>query len=664
MLNTATLLPSPPTLPPPVEPGSTGGSPLTGESLPAIPEAPSPSEGTSARAALTAHLIDLLKAGNVTEFNRLRPDIGLDLTGIDLAGRSLRGVNFSRCNLTRANLKGCDLEDADFSSSSTVLVRADLSNTILTRAKFEYANLSYASLCNVVRADGADFVAAKLIRADLTAGNFIDADFSHAVLAYATLSKGNFTRANFSEAILAAVLVNDTIFRKANFAKAVLSAAIGDNVDFTEANLVGAKCFRANLATPRKKGDEKQPTTTSYKGAWVRDFEHDGMGAEGDLLAESIADRYPPEGMFPVREKPEEKALLIDGIPGSNLQLFESTMKQLEELVGLVEVKRVIKEQLSLMRFQHAREQRGLPKADMNYHFVFTGSPGTGKTTVARLMSQLLHATGFLKKGHLVEAPKNELIAGFQGQTAIKTAEKINEAIDGTLFIDEAYSLTQNTQDEYSRDSIATIVKMMEDLKGRISVIAAGYTKEMETFVSANSGLKSRFTVFIDFPDYSNAELVTIMRRMFDGKGFTYDARFLAAASFLLAVHREREGKSFANAREVRNIVQETVTQLARRVEGKYGEPGALTQLQAEDLPFQKFTGQPYSGVHWNEITWEGKEPGASAHIADLTLNGQFPEPTSTTLEIAKGVAQYAKLAKLESAEQDLDDLESRVKKG
>jgi uncharacterized protein YjbI with pentapeptide repeats/Cdc6-like AAA superfamily ATPase len=592
-------------------------------------------------------LKDLLRRGEIELFNQLRPTGALDLSGMELKHLDLRKANLSRCKLVRANLFGCRLEGTDLSQAD--LTRAELGACWMAGTSFQHAVLDYASLAGVKDAQGADFQCARLVRADLNSGNFTGALFNHARLDGATLSSGNFSNAEFVDALLPGALLHESCFRSANMERARLFQASGRDVNFSEANLCDAEAVNTRFSSSGLTRADKSVVRTSFEGAWVHGLVHDGFGSEESLLSDARQGERPPEGMFPVRLKPELKKREIPGMPGTDLDLYEKAMAELDGLIGLKEVKTHVKEQLAMMRFQRARAERGLAEADLNLHFVFTGAPGTGKTTVARIISNLLYATGYLKKGHLVEVQKSNLIAGYQGQTPIKTEEAIGKALDGCLFIDEAYSLTQNENDDYSKDCIATLLKMMEDHRGRLSVIVAGYSKEMETFIKANSGLESRFTVYIDFPDYSNGELVDIMKRMLDGKQFTCDGKTLGQASIMLAVMRAIKdqsgegGKTFANARAVRNLVQDLVMRMARRVEGKLDAPDALTKVEPEDLPFKKVLDASPETVDFSVFRWAGAD-GKELTIDELPATGTFPELTPQSKELAEGIAQLRTL--------------------
>jgi SpoVK/Ycf46/Vps4 family AAA+-type ATPase len=262
---------------------------------------------------------------------------------------------------------------------------------------------------------------------------------------------------------------------------------------------------------------------------------------------------------------------------------IEELLAELDALVGLDEVKADVRRLTSLLRIQRLREERGLPTIETSHHLVFTGNPGTGKTTVARLLGQILRTLEIVSKGHLVETDRSHLVAGYVGQTAARTRAVLESALGGTLLIDEAYALARGSEQDFGREAIDTLVKFMEDHRQDLSVIAAGYPDEMVTLIEANPGLQSRFTRTIHFPDYTTEELVAIFESMSARSSYHLDeAGALALAE---VIHAEPRARGFGNARFVRNVFEAAVSRQAERlssVEAPTDEQ--LTTLTAEDV--------------------------------------------------------------------------------
>ena len=215
--------------------------------------------------------------------------------------------------------------------------------------------------------------------------------------------------------------------------------------------------------------------------------------------------RLDPRPQQPPRLSPE--ASHVDAPPARSVT---EVMAELDALIGLENVKAEVRRLTSMLQVQQIRAERGLPVIEVSHHLVFTGNPGTGKTTVARLLSQIYRAIGVVSKGQLVETDRSKLVAGFVGQTALKTLETLQAALGGMLLIDEAYALARGGDNDFGREAIDTLVKFMEDHRDDLAIVAAGYTEEMADFIDANPGLKSRFTRTISFPDYTDDELVSI----------------------------------------------------------------------------------------------------------------------------------------------------------
>lgn len=233
------------------------------------------------------------------------------------------------------------------------------------------------------------------------------------------------------------------------------------------------------------------------------------------------------------------------------------TMTELQGLIGLREIKVDVQRLVNFVQVNKARESRGLDRVPVALHSVFLGPPGTGKTTVARLYSKLLCELGLLKKGHLVETDRSQLVAGYVGQTAIKTTSVLERALDGVLFIDEAYTLKSN--DDYGQEAIDTILKFMEDHRGRLVVIVAGYEERMQSFIKSNPGLESRFSRYFKFPHYETEELVQIFISMAGKSDFRAAPSLISRLVSELTKSDGPRDDFFGNARFIRNLYELTI---------------------------------------------------------------------------------------------------------
>ncbi len=259
-------------------------------------------------------------------------------------------------------------------------------------------------------------------------------------------------------------------------------------------------------------------------------------------------------------------------------------MDDLNALIGLTSIKHDVRELTDFAKVQKLRKDEGMKSVPVSLHLVFTGNPGTGKTTVARIISRIYKQIGVLSKGQLIEVDRSGLVAGYVGQTALKTQEKINQALGGVLFIDEAYALSQEN-DAFGQEAIDTILKAMEDHRDDLVVIVAGYTEPMEKFINSNPGLKSRFNKYVEFPDYSVDELEEIFNMNLKKYEYEVDEDAKKHIRELISQRKLARLENFANAREVRNLFEEIVTNQARRIAKiENPTPEDIRLITSEDL--------------------------------------------------------------------------------
>lgn len=305
-------------------------------------------------------------------------------------------------------------------------------------------------------------------------------------------------------------------------------------------------------------------------------------------------------------------------------QILNQALTELNDLVGMSNIKEEVKTLTNFLKVQKIRMERGLAQTSISLHAVFCGPPGTGKTTVARLMGRIYQGLGFLKRGHLVETDRSGMVAGYIGQTAKRVDELVNSALDGVLFIDEAYALVPgDTGRDFGQEAIDVLLKRMEDYRDRLVVIVAGYTDEMTTFIDSNPGLKSRFNRYFYFNDYQPQELQAIFEKMATKSHFTLTA---AAQAKLLRLFEElyvKRDRTFGNARVARNLFEKSIERQANRLAVLSNlSDEVLTMLLPEDIPMEAVNTMAGT-MNWQELAFPTPSPTESP-MTDANAIGDY----------------------------------------
>ena len=344
----------------------------------------------------------------------------------------------------------------------------------------------------------------------------------------------------------------------------------GLNIDFNSFGLRPAGSYLDDLERLRK---NIELTLDEVTGGEPKKKEPSGKPKQDDLKDSMEEARKAADQLL--REMEEKERALDREAPKTQAEQSPETpdldelLEELDSLVGLDEIKKNVRSLINLAKVRKLREEQGLPTPAMSLHLVFMGNPGTGKTTVARLIAQLYHAIGVLSKGQLVEVDRSGLVAGFVGQTAIKTDEAVKRALGGVLFIDEAYSLvSKDGENDFGHEAVETILKAMEDNRDDFVVIVAGYEDLMEDFIASNPGLESRFNRYFLFEDYTGEQLFEIFLSMCRKNQYRLTAEAQDYMKEFLSGMYERRDGNFGNARDVRNIFENVISVHADRVAG------------------------------------------------------------------------------------------------
>lgn len=323
--------------------------------------------------------------------------------------------------------------------------------------------------------------------------------------------------------------------------------------------------------------------TTKQERAEVREFEQrvfDELQEDLRRVADGgLRIEVPTAGPGPLGVRSARPSI---GSPES----VEEALAALDRLIGLRSVKDEVTTLTNLLRVQQRRRALGLPVPTHSHHLVFVGPPGTGKTTVARLLGRILRALGLLEHGEVREVAREDLVGGYLGETAMKTDRVVDEALGGILFLDEAYTLApENPMDSFGAEAIATLVKRMEDDRSRFVLIVAGYEREMARFLGSNPGLASRFSETIAFPHYEPDELERILGLFLEEAGYELSTEAGKRASAEIRRRWEGRGKDFGNARMVRNLFEDMIAAHANRVAGdENADAGRLSRIEASDV--------------------------------------------------------------------------------
>jgi hypothetical protein len=331
---------------------------------------------------------------------------------------------------------------------------------------------------------------------------------------------------------------------------------------------LGLKLAHATAALDLVPSPDEIAAIDGFRTMMLHTMDAAGVSRPGRPAAKATA--VPTTAPIPEPELPPQRPV-------------EDILAELDALVGLDHVKTEVRRLTSLLRVQNLRAEHDLPVIETSRHLVFVGNPGTGKTTVARLLSQLYRSLGVVTNGHLVETDRADLVAGFVGQTAIKTHEVLVSSLGGTLLIDEAYALARGGENDFGREAIDTLVKFMEDHRDDLAVVVAGYPAEMGELIGSNPGLESRFARTLEFPDYTTDELVAIFELISNSK--RYHLTEAARRRLVEVIGAEPRGRGFGNARFTRNVFEQAVSiQAMRLTDVEVPSLEQLTALEAEDI--------------------------------------------------------------------------------
>jgi len=341
------------------------------------------------------------------------------------------------------------------------------------------------------------------------------------------------------------------------------------------------------------------PTTSHFHDSWFVDSSFVPTLPTGNVA--------PPTGIPP---------LAMQGVQSPD-DVLQAALDELNVLEGLASVKKEVNNLVAFLKIQRQRAEQGMKTSSQALHYVFHGNPGTGKTTVARILAKVFYGFGILKSQKVTETDRSGLVAGYVGQTAIKTDEVIQDSLDGVLFIDEAYALykSEGGQD-FGQEAIDTLLKRMEDNRDRLIVIVAGYPGLMRQFLQSNPGLSSRFTRSITFEDYTVPEMCRIFASMCKKEEYTLSKEALAHTSLLFCLAHSQKDEHFGNARFVRNVYENTtMKQSARLATEAQVTKQALATLEHSDVPLEMIPNFDVNALDLSQCRWSGTCPGCQKEI-------------------------------------------------
>lgn len=335
--------------------------------------------------------------------------------------------------------------------------------------------------------------------------------------------------------------------------------------------------FFENYGKPKPASGNKQEDSEQSKGDFFANYP----------VSSNMSNQNSPVAQEQSGQQKQNALTETQSIEESHPEL-EQLFAELNSLTGLDRVKSEVRQLIQFVKIQDMRQKKGLGATALSLHSVFYGSPGTGKTTVARIYGKMLKALGLLKQGHLVETDRAGLVANYVGQTANKTDEKIKEAIGGVLFIDEAYSLYkgEHAQWDYGSESIEILMKRMEDNRDNLAIIVAGYPEPMDNFLKSNEGFKSRFVNYVHFEDYTPEELTQIFMSVCNQNNYSLTTNALELAKIAIESAHATQDKSFGNARFCRNLFEKIIRNQALRIGETVIRPteSQLRTIEGQDI--------------------------------------------------------------------------------